>query len=63
MAGEDFSYFGYHVPATFINYGVGNPAIGAIQPLHSANFTIDENGMKTAILALSHFALQFDNRN
>lgn len=59
MAGEDFSYFARCVPATFIHYGVGNPNIGAVQPLHSTKFTIDENGMKAGILALTQFALQF----
>ena len=59
MAGEDFAYFGHYVPSCFINYGMGNPAIGAVQPLHSSNFTIDENGLKTGMIALSQFALDY----
>ncbi len=62
MAGEDFAYFGRLVPSCFIYYGTGNKAKGITQPLHNANFVIDEQGIKTGMMVLSQFALDFGLR-
>ncbi|MBQ4518492.1 MAG: amidohydrolase [Clostridia bacterium] len=59
MGGEDFAYFGQLVPSCFINYGTGNKAQGITQPLHNSKFTIDEAGIKTGMMVLSQFALDF----
>ncbi len=59
MAGEDFAYFCREVPSCFINYGTGNKAKGITQPLHNSKFTIDELGIKTGMMVLSQFALDF----
>ncbi len=59
MAGEDFAYFAKAVPSVFVNYGTGNEKIGATMPLHNSNFIIDEEGLRTGVLAMSYFALQF----
>ncbi len=59
MGGEDFSYFGEMVPATYVYYGSGNEAIGAVMPWHSANFIIDEDAIKTGVMVMSQFALDF----
>ncbi len=59
MAGEDFAYFGRHVPSVFINYGAGNEAMGAAMPLHSSDFIIDETCLKTGMMVMSQFALDF----
>ena len=59
MAGEDFAYFAKAVPSVFVNYGTGNEEMGATMPLHNAGFIIDEEGLRTGVLAMSYFALQF----
>ncbi|MBE7034934.1 MAG: amidohydrolase [Ruminococcaceae bacterium] len=59
MGGEDFAYFAKEVPATYIDLGTGNPALGATMPLHRSNFTIDERGMLYGMLSFCRFALDF----
>ncbi len=59
MAGEDFAYFAKMVPSVFVNYGTGNQATGTVMPLHNSGFTIDETGIKTGMMAMSKFALDF----
>ncbi len=49
MIGEDFAYFARCVPANFFYLGTGNEEKGAIQPLHSSRFTIDEDGLITGV--------------
>ncbi len=60
MGGEDFAYFAERVPSVFINYGSGNEAMGATMPLHNSKFTIDETCIKTGVLAMCKFALDFN---
>lgn len=57
MTGEDFSFFQERVPGTYINIGTYNQKIGAIYPLHSSRFILDESVLPTAaaILAASVF--------
>lgn len=59
MGGEDFAYFAERVPATFIYVGTGNETEGITMPWHSSNFMIDENGMKSGIMTMCQFALNF----
>lgn len=59
MGGEDFAYFAQRVPSVFINYGTGNEEQGATMPLHSSDFLLDENGMKTGMIVMSQFAMDF----
>lgn len=53
MTGEDFSYYGQKVPATFIRIGTRNEAKGIIYPVHHSKFDIDDAallvGMETFI--------------
>ena len=48
MTAEDFSYYSHHVPSCFYRLGVG---FDNQQPkrLHSPNFNIDENALKTSV--------------
>ena len=48
MTAEDFSYYSHHVPSCFYRLGVG---FDNQQPkrLHSSNFNIDENALKTSV--------------
>ncbi len=59
MAGEDFAYFAQQVPSVFMNFGSGNEALGAVMPLHSSKFNIDETCLKTGVMAICKFALDF----
>ncbi len=59
MAGEDFAYFAQNVPSVFVNYGAGNPSIGADKPLHNSAFIVDERCLLSGVLAMSKFALDF----
>ncbi len=63
MAGEDFAYFGKLVPSTFILYGTGNEKQGITMPLHNSKFCVDENGIKTGMMVMSQFALDFGKQN
>ncbi len=42
MGGEDFSYYGLHVPAAFFFLGIQNVEKGYIYPNHSPHFDFDE---------------------
>ncbi len=59
MGGEDFAYFAQRVPSVFINYGSGNEELGAVMPLHNSKFTIDETCIKTGVMAMCKFAVDF----
>ncbi len=51
MGGEDFAYFGQHVPSAFLRFGIRNPHIGADKPWHHSAFKIDERAIpRTAAL-------------
>lgn len=56
---EDFSWFLTQVPGFLFRYGTYNEEIGATAPAHRPDFRIDEEAMKTAILAFVNFALNF----
>jgi len=49
MGTEDFGYFIQDVPGVFYKIGVGNPAIGAVHPIHSPKFIADEDAISTLI--------------
>ena len=49
MAGEDFAYFAKTIPAIFLFLGTGNEAKGIAAPLHSSQFSIDENGLVVGV--------------
>ena len=51
MGGDDFAYFGEHVPSVYFFLGSGNKKSGITMPLHSSDFQIDESCLKTGIAA------------
>jgi amidohydrolase len=60
---EDFSYYGLHAPAFFLYLG-GMPAgtdRTKAPPHHTADFFVDEAGMKTGIKAFCHLVIDFMN--
>lgn len=59
MAGDDFSYFGERVPASYFKLGVGNDTIGAIYPIHSPKFKADENALPIGSAILAKSAVEF----
>lgn len=49
MGTEDFGYFIQNVPGVFYEFGVGNPNIGAVHPIHSSKFVADEEAISNMI--------------
>lgn len=46
---EDFAFYTHHAPSCFYRIGTGNSAKGINAPVHSSNFDIDENALKTGM--------------
>ena len=59
MAGDDFAYFGEHVPASYFKLGVGNTEKGAIYPIHSPKFMADEDALPIGVSVLAQLAVDF----
>ncbi len=59
MGGEDFAYFAERVPGLLIRLGVGSESAGAVHPLHSALFRLDEAALRAGIETLVLFATSF----
>ena len=59
MGTEDFGYFIQDVPGAFFWIGVGNPQIGADQPIHSPCFIADESAMASLMALHAAVALSF----
>ncbi len=57
MGAEDFAYFALTVPSVQVRLGVRNEEVGAVHPLHSALFRIDENALRVGVKTLVSFAL------
>lgn len=47
---EDFSYFGEHVPSVFFELGTGSAEGHPCVPLHSCQFTVDEDALYYGVL-------------
>ena len=43
MGGEDFAYFTQEIPGLYMRLGTRNEKKGTVNPLHSANFNLDED--------------------
>ena len=59
MGTEDFGYFIQDVPGAFFWIGVGNPQIGADQPIHSPRFIADESALASLMALHAAVALSF----
>ena len=49
MGTEDFGYFIQDVPGAYYKIGVRNPDIGAVHPIHSPKFIVDEEAISIMI--------------
>jgi amidohydrolase/hippurate hydrolase len=58
MSGEDFAFFTDKIPGVFIMIGAKSKN-GPEPQMHSAEFYTDESAVRTGILALCGFALEF----
>lgn len=57
MTGEDFAFYGQHVPACFYRLGTGNAARGITSPVHTSSFDIDESALETGMGMLAWLAM------
>lgn len=61
MTSEDFAYFSQYIPAVFYRFGTTEPGSDSFFPLHSPNFTIYEESLKTGVSLLAYQTIQFLN--
>ena len=61
LTSEDFCWYVNEKPGTFFRFGTRNEALGCTYPVHSPDFKLDENGMKSALKAFVSYALAFEN--
>jgi amidohydrolase len=59
MGGEDFAFFSQEVPGLYFVLGVRNESIGAVHPLHSPKFTLDEVALPLGVKAMSVMAIDY----
>lgn len=58
MTGEDFAYFSQKFPSVFYRLGTAIKKPGITAGLHSPNFDIDENALKTGMGLLAFLAIK-----
>lgn len=59
MSSEDFGWYLTRVPGILFRFGTGNKKLGKLTVAHNNDFVIDEDGMKSAIIALCSYILNF----
>lgn len=59
MGGEDYAFFCQGVPGFYIVLGVRNESIGAVHPLHSPKFILDEAALSVGMRTMSLLALDY----
>ncbi len=59
MAGDDFAYFGEHVPSAYFKLGVGNVKKGAVYSIHSPKFFADEDAFSIGSAIMAQIAVEF----
>lgn len=63
MTGDDFSYFARALPSSYIHIGCRSEEKGAVYPLHSPKFTVDEDCIKIAAMCYAQFIVNYLNNN
>ena len=58
MTAEDFSYFSHEIPACYYRLGTGNESKGTRAPLHSSNFNVDGDSIKTGMGLMAYLAVK-----
>ncbi|MCB0737610.1 MAG: amidohydrolase [Bacteroidetes bacterium] len=56
--GEDFSFYGHHIPATFYRLGVANFEKNITSSIHTSTFDIDEKALVTGAGLMAFLALK-----
>jgi amidohydrolase len=59
MGGEDFAYFAQRVPGLLVRLGVRSEEEGAVHPIHSPLFRLDERALRYGVETLVGFAQYF----
>ena len=62
MTAEDFAYFSQKYPSVLFRLGTSNNNKSTNNPLHSANFNIDENALKTGVGLMSWLSISLLNK-
>ncbi len=63
MGGEDFSYYGHHVPACFFILGVRPPGRDAYPSLHQPEYDFNDDALETGIELMCELALDESRRD
>lgn len=63
MTGEDFSFFSQKYPSTFFRFGIKGTSNATTGNLHSANFQIDEEALRTGMGGMAWLAWKFLNND
>lgn len=58
MAAEDFAYYSQVTNACFYRLGTGNPAKNTSYSVHTPNFDVDEDALKTSTGLMAYIALK-----
>ena len=58
MYGEDFSYFGRHVPSLMFFLGTHNEKKGCIHPVHNSRFMVDEDILPLGVALMTYYCLE-----
>lgn len=61
MTAEDFAYYSQIIPATFYRLGTSTNSEIA-QPLHSSNFNINEESLKTGMGTMAYISIKYLNQ-
>ncbi len=57
LAGEDFSFYGKHVPTCFVALGIQNHEVGSVFGLHHPQFKVDESALHIGTAMHCAFAM------
>lgn len=57
MGGEDFAWYGEHIPIAMARLGVHSGPIESMRDLHQGNFDIDERALDVGVQVLFHTAI------
>jgi amidohydrolase len=58
MTAEDFAFYADIIPATFYRLGTADPEKGISSDLHTPDFDIDENALKTGMGLMAYMAIR-----
>jgi len=59
MTSEDFAYYSQKIPSVFYRLGITEKGAKTFYPLHSPNFTLVDDSLKTGISAMAYLTIQF----